>query len=724
MAWRLPVFAPNPEGAKISANDTAIAAPLGERHSLLRSGVVVGIGIGAGSVLHSVFHLALARILGPAEYSLLASLLAVVLIATPPTLALQAAVAREVAWRLAREGRSAAGLVLRCTARALLRRALALSALSLLPIVGAILLLGVRDPVPVIATGVALAGMFTLPVVWGGLQGSQQFVDLSIAQVVFASLKLGAGIGVGVLGAGAGSIMLAVAGAALITAGLSFLPLRSMWRSAAGIAAPPRRIVRGFAGGPAAVLTLFALVSGLDVLVARIAFDPDVAGAYSAVSFGARTMLVIPLAVTTVLFPRVAVLADRGSERRHLLGGLVAVAGLGALATAVLFAAPETIIRFAFGADYLQAAPWLGPLGAAMTLFALANVYAFHFLSLGQTQYAVVLGAVALLQFGLYALLHGSPEQLIGVLAISAGLLLVASEAFFVHVGRSPTLRSDFGGEAFRPILARGSAARIEGFEGLVSVVMPAFDEEPRIERAVRETCACMDSFGCSFEIVIVDDGSLDRTREVAENAAREAGGDRVRVIGYERNAGKGAAIVQGARAARGELVLFADADLEVHPRQLQVLFEVLVRDGADVVTGSKLHPDSRVDYPAKRRVVSWCYYAVVRGLFHLPIRDTQTGLKLFRGEVLDAVVPRMLVKRFAYDLEALVIAQRLGYTVAEAPVVVTRERELPRIGSGAVLYTARDTAAVWYRTYLRRYYDRSENPAGYAPHALTRSPR
>jgi hypothetical protein len=131
----------------------------------------------------------------------------------------------------------------------------------------------------------------------------------------------------------------------------------------------------------------------------------------------------------------------------------------------------------------------------------------------------------------------------------------------------------------------------------------------------------------------------------------------------------------------------------------------------ADVGIGSKVHSDSQVDYPGKRQVMSWGYYAIVRLCFGLPVRDTQTGLKLFRKEVLDGVVPRMLVKRFAFDLEALVIAHRLGFRVVEAPVVVTRERDLPKIGWIDALHTAWDTAAVWYRAYLRRYYDEIKEP-------------
>ena len=240
---------------------------------------------------------------------------------------------------------------------------------------------------------------------------------------------------------------------------------------------------------------------------------------------------------------------------------------------------------------------------------------------------------------------------------------------------------------------------------GLVSVVIPAYNEAARIERCVHEVHETMTASGAAFEIVVVDDGSYDETLTLARLAAEKL--PEVRVVGYPENLGKGYALVEGARDARGDLVLFVDADLEVHPRQLALLYGVLIGLDADVVIGSKLHPSSTIDYPLKRRILSAGYYLFVRLLFRLPVRDTQTGLKLYKAEVLRRVAGRLLVKRFAFDLEALANAHRLGYRIAEAPVVVTRERDFPRVGGGDAFAVAWDTLAVWYRMYLRRWYDK-----------------
>ena len=240
---------------------------------------------------------------------------------------------------------------------------------------------------------------------------------------------------------------------------------------------------------------------------------------------------------------------------------------------------------------------------------------------------------------------------------------------------------------------------------GLISVVIPAYNEASRIERCLRETHAAMLALGTPFEIVVVDDGSYDDTLSLARLAAEDMG--EARVIGYPENLGKGYALVEGAKAARGDLILFVDADLEVHPRQLGLLYAVLIGLEADVVIGSKMHPSSTIDYPLKRRVLSMGYYALVWLLFRLPVRDTQTGLKLYRAEPLRRVAGRLLVKRFAFDLESLANIDRLGYRIAEAPVVVTREREYPRVGSSDAIQVARDTLAIWYRMYVRRWYDK-----------------
>ncbi len=189
---------------------------------------------------------------------------------------------------------------------------------------------------------------------------------------------------------------------------------------------------------------------------------------------------------------------------------------------------------------------------------------------------------------------------------------------------------------------------------GKVSVVMPAYNEAQFIEQNIVETVETFDHFGYNFEIIVVDDGSPDDTH-IRAAKARLKHPERVRVVRYDENRGKGNALICGASYATGRYVVFLHADMDLHPAQLPVFFEIMDVNSADAVMGSKWHPFSRVKYPAIRRTYSMTYYMLVRVLFGLPLRDAQTGLKLLPKELLDDVLPRMAERKFTFDIEVLV---------------------------------------------------------------------
>jgi len=241
---------------------------------------------------------------------------------------------------------------------------------------------------------------------------------------------------------------------------------------------------------------------------------------------------------------------------------------------------------------------------------------------------------------------------------------------------------------------------------GKVSILMPAFNESENIDRNLREVVETFTRFADEFELILIDDGSGDDTYLYAVRAAQEFP-DVVRVVRYDVNAGKGNALVAGAAYVRGEYVVFLDADMDLHPSQLPVFFEIMERENADAVVGSKWHPNSQVTYPPIRRLYSLGYFALTRLLFGLPLRDTQTGLKLFRTSLIRDVIPRVLSKRFAYDVELLAVAHRRGYRIVDAPVRLEYQRTLGRLRLNAVWHTFQDTLAVFYRLKILRYYDR-----------------
>jgi len=239
-----------------------------------------------------------------------------------------------------------------------------------------------------------------------------------------------------------------------------------------------------------------------------------------------------------------------------------------------------------------------------------------------------------------------------------------------------------------------------------VSVIMPAYNETFRIASSIEEVASTMEEFGCLWEIIVVDDGSTDDTLACAEALTHKYPGQLVAKRNTE-NYGKGRAIKKALHYATGEYIVFLDADLDLNPVQMQTLFDIMRLDNADVVIASKHHPNSVVFYPWHRKVVSWVYYQLVKLLFGLPCRDTQTGLKLFKAEVLRKVLPCILVKKFAFDVEVLINAHRLGFKITDAPIVMSPEKKYGWVTPRAVLTTLWDTLAVFYRLFILKYYDR-----------------
>ena len=250
----------------------------------------------------------------------------------------------------------------------------------------------------------------------------------------------------------------------------------------------------------------------------------------------------------------------------------------------------------------------------------------------------------------------------------------------------------------------------MDKYEGRLTVLMPAHEEGAGIYDNIRETLKVLEDGSRDYEIIVIDDGSSDNTYE---EAARFAAANRcVKVIRSHTNLGKGYALRQGFGSSTGDLVVFIDADLDLHPSQLQVLFDYMRNEAADVVIGSKRHPESKLYYPFHRKVVSAVYFFLVKLMFRLPIHDTQTGLKLFKREVLETVFPQMLVKKFAFDLELLMLAHRRRFKIAEAPVVVDYRPNIGRkmkrwVRFNDIYTTWWDTMAIFYRLYILRHYDR-----------------
>lgn len=199
---------------------------------------------------------------------------------------------------------------------------------------------------------------------------------------------------------------------------------------------------------------------------------------------------------------------------------------------------------------------------------------------------------------------------------------------------------------------------------GGVSAVLPAKDEAHRIGHTLDRLLAAGDALGIS-EVIVVDDGSQDRTAEIVRDYVTRAGTPRVRLVQHEVNRGKSAALRTGMLAAECDVIALFDADLSVPPEALAGALP-LIAAGADVVTGRRIERETQ---PLVRRLGSRGFAFLQRTIVGLPFTDTQCPFKVVRREAAQAIVPRMFVERWNFDVEFLVIAQRLGLSVRELMV-------------------------------------------------------
>jgi len=196
-----------------------------------------------------------------------------------------------------------------------------------------------------------------------------------------------------------------------------------------------------------------------------------------------------------------------------------------------------------------------------------------------------------------------------------------------------------------------------------LSVVIPAYNEERRLPATLNAVLADLRGRRRPFEVLVADDGSSDATARLA----REAGPE-VRVLRLAHR-GKGAAVRDGVLASSGDLVLVTDADLSTPIEEVDLLVAAL--EGCEVAIGSRNVAGARVAVRQRldRHVMGRVFNLLVRVLLLPGLQDTQCGVKLFRRDVALAVFERCQSDGFAFDVEALSLARRLGHRVAEVPV-------------------------------------------------------
>jgi dolichyl-phosphate beta-glucosyltransferase len=201
-----------------------------------------------------------------------------------------------------------------------------------------------------------------------------------------------------------------------------------------------------------------------------------------------------------------------------------------------------------------------------------------------------------------------------------------------------------------------------------LSVIIPAYNEEARLPKTLERVEAYLSQQDYSWELIVMDDGSKDRTVEAAEKAMSSP---HSRVVKNRRNMGKGATVRNGMLLAGGRFRLFSDADLSTPIEEAEKLLRAVQEEGYDVAIGSRALKESRLEVrqPFYREMMGRMFNLIVQIVLLGGIKDTQCGFKLFSARAAEEVFARQQLEGFSFDVEVLVLARRLGFRIAEVPV-------------------------------------------------------
>lgn len=242
-----------------------------------------------------------------------------------------------------------------------------------------------------------------------------------------------------------------------------------------------------------------------------------------------------------------------------------------------------------------------------------------------------------------------------------------------------------------------------------LSVIIPAYNKDSEVFEVVSNMVHELKKLQQPWEIIVVDDASKDKTlREAVRGKKFNGNTQNIKIFSYNLNRGKGFALYYGFKQSTGDTIVFADSDLDLPATNLPIILENFEKSSAHIVVSSKRHPLSRVNYPLFRKIQSKTYQILIKALFNLNVSDTQVGLKVFKREVLEECFPRIVVKTFAFDLELLVVAKKLGFNkIIESPVILNYNFT-STIQLTCIKQILNDTLAIFYRKNILNYY---QNP-------------
>jgi glycosyltransferase involved in cell wall biosynthesis len=238
-----------------------------------------------------------------------------------------------------------------------------------------------------------------------------------------------------------------------------------------------------------------------------------------------------------------------------------------------------------------------------------------------------------------------------------------------------------------------------------LSFVIPAYNEEASIETALGTLDGVVKDKRLPYEIVVVDDGSRDKTLSRAIKYANRNG--HVKVISFTQNEGKGYAVRTGFMQTKGDVVVFTDSDMDIDLSTVSKYVDAL--EHGDIVVATKWHPDSRVDMPLVRRILSHGFNVLVRILTGANLKDTQVGLKVMKKSAFANIFPRLCVKRYAFDVELLAVASLYRLRIVQMPTQLRikgafRLKEIFKMFQDLLGIAYRLRVLHWYQRRIRAY--------------------
>jgi O-antigen/teichoic acid export membrane protein len=664
-------------------------------------GLVDKVGVvGLGAISFSVataginisnfgFHIIASRMLGPGSYGAVGALLSIITVLSIPLGAFQLAVTHAV---VNAEGGAESSLR-RLTIRSLWGGvAAAVGLLAVSPFLGSFLHIDSLTTLIFIGLWIPIA---TVGLVFqGALIGEYRFVVVALASFVGVGLiRLATGVIAFSLGLGvAGAIFATLVGQSVMTFSLFFYLRRQVFNRGQhrDVRTHLRSAVLSIAG-----LSGYTALMSLDILLVKHYFSPFRVGQYTAASVVARIATFLPGAVTTVVFPRLAEeeFSDR-THRRTFMMGLVVTAGLSFAVAAVIALFSKTDIQFLFGGSYSSASGIVVPLAIESAILSTLNLFLYYLIA---RKSLVSLASWA--GVGISAILiarhHQSPVGVAWTMVLASILSLI--------IAALPVMKKFLS--APKVVLENKELRFIAEPSIDLTIVVPFLNPGPRFGEHLKHLLEVLDSTGSTYEVIAVSDGSSAQSEEVV----RALDAVELKLICLGENHGKGEALRVGFSQSSGRYIGFIDADGDISARYLSRAIGITRRDRPDVIYGSKRHPESEVVYPSLRRVYSWGFQILIRTLFSLPVRDTQTGLKVFRRDVLLNVLPYSEEKKFSFDLELFVIARRMGYqNFVEIPVNI-EERFSSTVSFRTVFTMMAEVGAILYRAKVSHRYGRRE---------------